>query len=394
VKEDFTADIAAIAASPAVPTILDVVCRVTGMRYAAVARVTKERWICLASKDGLNFGLNPGGELPIETTICREVHQACSAVVIDHVAENATFRDHPTPALYKFQSYISVPILLSDGTFYGTLCAIDPAPAKLEALGAADLFRLFADIISKHVETTLRATHAEAKLTDATTTADLREKFIAVLGHDLRNPLGAISAGSELLALMLKEDDSRARSVVDKMRRSVVRMTRLIDDVTDFARGSLGDGMSIDRTKEALEPVIRHVVDELRSTHPDRAIEVDIALDSRDVFVDKDRIAQMLSNLLGNALRYGSKDAPIKVHVRSSKNSFELSVTNGGPEIPTDILPRLFAPFTRGAHRNHEQGLGLGLFIVSEIARAHGGSIEVSSKDASTRFTFRMPMAA
>ena len=389
VARDFADDLAAVARVASVPLILDVFCRVTGMRYAAITRVTSERWVCLASKDLLEFGIGPGGELPIETTICHEVHGACAPVVIDHVAEDSAYRDHHTPAMYGFQSYISVPITLADGSFFGTLCAIDPAPRKLKELGAVELFRLFAELISTHLQNVHRAESAEASLLDERTTADLREKFIAVLGHDLRNPLAAIAAGNEVLSNLVT--DERALRVFAKTRNSVVRMTKLIDDVTDFARGSLGGGMSVERSTDALEPTIRHVVEELRSAHPGRVIDLEVNV-TKPVQADRHRIAQLLSNLLGNALRYGAEDAPINVRA-STDDAFELTVVNRGPEIPQKTLPRLFAPFTRGTDRPDDKGLGLGLYIASEIARAHGGTIDVESANEVTRFTFRMPIA-
>ena len=107
---DFRADIDAISGIDAVPTILNVVCRVTGMGFAAVARVTEGRWICLAVNDEINFGLKPGGELNVETTICHEVRQSRDAVIIDHVAEDELYCKHHAPEMYGFQSYISMPI--------------------------------------------------------------------------------------------------------------------------------------------------------------------------------------------------------------------------------------------------------------------------------------------
>ena len=138
---DFQTDFDAIENIEAVPTILNVVCRVTGMGFAAVARVTKERWVCLAVNDEIDFGLKPGGELAVETTICHEVRESREAVVIDHVAEDEVYCGHPTPKMYGFQSYVSMPIFLKDGSFFGTLCAIDPKPAKLKNPGVIGMFR-------------------------------------------------------------------------------------------------------------------------------------------------------------------------------------------------------------------------------------------------------------
>ena len=128
---DFTEDIAAVNSIRAIPTILDIVCRTTGMRFAAVARVTEDRWIACSVRDDIAFGLKPGGELKIETTICHEIRQSGRAVIIDNVAEDNVYCAHHTPAMYGLQSYISMPIRLADGSFFGTLCAIDPEPHRL-----------------------------------------------------------------------------------------------------------------------------------------------------------------------------------------------------------------------------------------------------------------------
>ncbi len=289
IHASFQSDIEAIEAIPVVPAILSVVCRLTGMGYAAIARVTPERWVCLAANDEIGFGLGPGGELKVDTTICHEVRQARNEVVIDHVAEDAQYRDHRTPAMYGFQSYISMPIFLRDGSFYGTLCAIDPKPAKLKDPGIIGMFRLFADLISAHLDAAQRLADAEANLLDARTTAELREQFIAVLGHDLRNPVAAVAAGTLLLQKTALDD--KARSIVELMQKSAGRMSALIDDVTDLARGRLGDGIAVTRSDEVLEPVLRHVVEELQAAHPGRKIETAFAL-SRPVSVDRERIAR------------------------------------------------------------------------------------------------------
>jgi GAF domain-containing protein len=112
---DMPADIAAVQRIDAVPRILEVVCRTTGMGFAAVARVTEDRWVACAVRDTIKFGLEPGGELKVETTICDEIRKSREAVAIDHVAEDHTYCGHPTPAMYGFQSYISMPIILSNG---------------------------------------------------------------------------------------------------------------------------------------------------------------------------------------------------------------------------------------------------------------------------------------
>lgn len=384
----FQADIDAIDSIAAVPVILNVVCRVTGMGFAAVARVTEGRWVCLAVNDEIAFGLKPGGELKVETTICHEVRQARDVVVIDHVAEDEVYRRHHTPAMYGFQSYISMPIFLKDGSFFGTLCAIDPQPAKLKNPGVIGMFKLFAEMIAYHLDAGRRLASAEASLLDARAASELREQFIAVLGHDLRNPLASIAAGTRLIKK--SPLDEKAATILDMMHKSVERMSALIDNVLDFARGRLGGGLALSRSRDPLEPALKHVIDELQSTHPDRVVAVEFNL-TQPVHGDRVRIAQLFSNLLGNALTYGAEGEPVRVKV-STQNQFELAVCNAGQPIPAAAMERLFHPFSRGQVRPSQQGLGLGLYIASEIARAHGGTIDVTSDEKETCFTFRMPL--
>ena len=385
------ADIDAVQRIEAVPKILEVVCRTTGMGFAAVARVTEDRWVCCAVRDEIAFGLVPGGELQVETTICHEIRQSGEGVIIDHVAEDGAFCGHHTPAQYGFQSYISIPIIRADGSMFGTLCAIDPKPHRLNTPETIGMFNLFAELIAVHLDAMDRFAAAEAKLLDAQQTSELREQFIAVLGHDLRNPVASISAGTQMLAKTPLND--KAAQIVTLMQGSVARMSGLIDNVLDFARGRLGGGLTINRDVVQLKPVLEQVTDELRLNWPERDITVDFAF-ADPVDCDRSKIAQLYSNLLGNALTHGAVDQPIHVRAVCDATSFELSVSNAGEPIPAAAMERLFAPFSRGAVRPSQQGLGLGLYIASEIARAHGGRLDVSSTPQETRFTFRMPLRA
>lgn len=388
---DLADAVAAVGRIEAVPTILNVLCRTTGMGFAAVARVTEDRWIACSVRDEIAFGLVPGGELKVETTICHDIRQSLQPVVIDNVAGDHLYCGHPTPALYGFQSYISMPIILPDGRFFGTLCAIDPRPARLKAPETIGMFKLFAELIGFHLGALEQVAASEVRLSDEQKTSELREQFIAVLGHDLRNPLTAIVIGAEMLEKTpLNEKASRMVRVI---RSSAKRMSGLIDDVMDFARGRLGAGLTLDLAETApLEPVLAQVIAELQAGFPERTIEAAIALDA-PVVCDHRRVAQLLSNLLGNALAYGAPAEPVLVKAASDPAVFELSVSNAGNAIPAAVMERMFQPFVRGSVQPRQQGLGLGLFIASEIARAHGGTLTAVSSAEETRFAFRMPGA-
>ncbi|MBY3128576.1 PAS domain-containing sensor histidine kinase [Rhizobium laguerreae] len=229
----------------------------------------------------------------------------------------------------------------------------------------------------------------KAKLAFEQQTAELREEFIAVLGHDLRNPLASISAAARILRKEKQTD--RAIKVLDLMQGSVVRMSALIDNVLDFARGRLGGGITLERRAEHLEPLLRQVIEELRFSHLERAIEVTIEFDG-PINCDSGRIGQLVSNLLGNALTHGAPDEPVRLSAATVDGKLELWIANGGAPISSEAMTGLFQPFFKGEAGTSQRGLGLGLHIASEIARAHGGTITVSSDDKETRFTFVMPL--
>jgi sigma-B regulation protein RsbU (phosphoserine phosphatase) len=193
---------------------------------------------------------------------------------------------------------------------------------------------------------------------------------------------------------VLARRPERAADVVPQMEQSLSRMSGLIDDVMDFARGRLGSGMMLKLdADEPLEPTLIQVVQELQSTHPGRRVDLDIALDE-PVRCDRSRIAQLLSNLLGNALTYGGAAEPVRIMASAAGGVFVLAVANGGEPIPPAAMERLFQPFFRGEVRRSDEGLGLGLYIAAEIARAHGGQLGVTSTPAETCFTLRMPTRA
>jgi phosphoserine phosphatase RsbU/P len=223
-------------------------------------------------------------------------------------------------------------------------------------------------------------------------TAELREQFIAVLGHDLRNPLAAISAGARILQRSGALQEHKHLRVLDMINSTVTRMSDLIDNILDFARGRLGGGIKLSRDgNRPLEPVLEQVVDELRTASPQRVIETSFEI-AEPVNCDRTRIGQLLSNLIGNALTHGARDQPVHVGAKTESGEFRLWVANAGEPIPAAAMEKLFEPFFRGDVRDSRQGLGLGLHIASQIAQAHGGRLDVTSTLDETRFVFKMPL--
>jgi GAF domain-containing protein len=156
-KDAFAAEVAAQGKDPAIAAILEEVCRVTQMGFAAVARVTEERWIACQVIDKIEFGLDPGDELEIKKTICDDIRKSGRAIIIDHIGADPDWRTHPVPMLYGFESYASLPIVLDDGSFYGTLCAIDPEPRQLNAPDLIALLKLYSEQVAGIISAAVRA---------------------------------------------------------------------------------------------------------------------------------------------------------------------------------------------------------------------------------------------
>ena len=283
-----------------------------------------------------------------------------------------------------------MPIILPDSAFFGTLCAIDPRPARLNRPEVVGMFKNFAQLIAFHLDAQARAAKQDAALMDAQEAAKLREQFVAILAHDLRNPLASIDAGVNVI--LRRNPDEKTRPIGEHMQKSVRRMAALIDNTLDFARGRLGGGFMLERNPDApLSEHLEHVIRELRDLS-ENSIEARINL-THSVNCDPKRVAQITSNLVANAIKHGAPGRPIRVWALTDEKGFELTVANEGDPIDDVVARQLFQPFFRGNGRSSNQGLGLGLYIASEIARAHGGKIEVASSEEETRFTLRIPAA-
>ena len=389
-RASIAADVATVGRISAVPTILEMVSAATGLRFAAVARVTETSWTACAVLDKIDFGLAVGGELDVTTTLCREIHASREPIVIEKASDDLIYCGHPTPKQYGFQSYLAVPIIRRGGEVFGTICALDPEPATLKDAKTLTMVQLFAELISAQLEVEERLEASQTALTSEIETGGRRDQFIAVLGHDLRNPLATIMAGVQLLSRQTL--DEKGAFVLEQMRQSGTRMAGLVNDILDFARGHLGGGIPVRRRLVTdLADQLARILGESRVTHPDRVVEADLAIDE-PVFCDPDRLLQLFSNLLANALAHGAADRPVRVVARSAGDGFSLAVTNQGPAIPPSVMDTLFQPYTQAISDKPKVGLGLGLYIAAEIARAHEGRLDVRSSDEEgTTVTFTIP---
>ncbi|HEX6837579.1 MAG TPA: HAMP domain-containing sensor histidine kinase [Polyangia bacterium] len=214
-----------------------------------------------------------------------------------------------------------------------------------------------------------------------------RDLVLGVIGHDLRNPLAAVSVASSLIAEATSLEQVRA--VGQRIKRSADRIHRVIGDLLDLARSRFGARMPIAPEPLDLGEVARNAIEELQLAHPDRRIVVERRGDVAGSW-DRARLGQVVSNLVANAIQHGSD--PIRVAVEGDGDSVVLRIANQGTPIPKESLPSLFDPFRRlPAGGDDTARLGLGLYIVAEIVRRHGGSVNVQSTPAETAFTVRLP---
>jgi PAS domain S-box-containing protein len=232
--------------------------------------------------------------------------------------------------------------------------------------------------------------HAQEQLAQALA---FRDQMMGVLGHDLRNPLGAVRA---LSTLVLRRTDlaQNARECVAEIDRAAQRMLEMIGTLLDFTKSRFTGDFPVSPVATDMHEVCRAVVAELAAAEPERTIELELHGDGRGAW-DPARIAQAVSNLVSNALEHGAEDAPVRVSVGGDDEHAFVEVENQGPAIPPELMAVIFEPFCRGSalrDASHARGLGLGLFIVSQIVRAHGGTIEVDSgAGRGTRFTVSLP---
>jgi PAS domain S-box-containing protein len=222
--------------------------------------------------------------------------------------------------------------------------------------------------------------------------ADFEQYLAGIVGHDLRNPISVImlAAGRELRR---KDVDERLRETLERILAAAERANRMIDTTLDFTQARLGGGLRVERRGMDLHELTRQVVDELRLNHPERVLEV-VSQGDGSGELDGDRMAQVLTNLVTNALKYSTEGSPVRVRTSGGEQTLTLEVHNEGNPIPDEVLPRLFAPLKRGEQEvsSYGRSMGLGLFIVDHIVRAHGGLIDVVSDETrGTTFTVHLP---
>jgi signal transduction histidine kinase len=220
---------------------------------------------------------------------------------------------------------------------------------------------------------------------------EVRERFISILGHDLRDPLATVKISANMLASN-PSIKNEYRLVAARITRACSRMQRMVDDVLDFARGHLGNGIPSNPTQHDMGDICRAAVDEVSAANPQRQITLELTGDLHGAF-DRDRVHQALGNLIANAIHHTK--GPIEVRAYEAEHEAVVTeVTSHGAPIPEDLRRRIFDPFARGDISGPHKGLGLGMFIVNQIALSHGGTCDIESDESATTFSVHWPRAA
>lgn len=284
--------------------------------------------------------------------------------------------------------------LRSDGTRFladVTIQALRDRQGSL--LGFAQLARDLSERkVAEHAARTLA--EQRAALAERQRIHGFQERFLAILGHDLRNPLAAVELGIGVLRQRTK--DGATLRLLDRMGSSSMRMSRMIEQLLDLTRIRLAGGLQIESVHMDLRATVESVVQELRAAHPARVIELDGgALWGR---WDRERLQQVFFNLIGNAVLHGETNTPVDIALRESQHGAQILVHNLGAPIPLALQRVLFNPFRRGARDSRTAqtaGLGLGLYISRELILAHEGTLDFQSDLASgTTFRVTLPRTA
>jgi len=391
-------DLEAVQQISFVPSMLEVICQITGMGFAAVARVTSDRWVACSVRDEVQFGLKEGGELQIATTLCNEIRDHRQPIIINDVAQDTCYHNHHTPRIYNLQSYISFPILLKNGEFFGTLCAISSRPAQVNNKKVIDTFTMFAELLSFHLQSLdllERSYHTNRELVDKNKALTLvnndLDTIVYTASHDLKSPLVNMEGLLQALSYNLKEENlnrEEINQIIRLMQSSLKRFKGTLRDLTTLIETDNNSGKEITAEISWWE-LVGEVKQDLNKLIAESQAIIEIAgVDKILLSFSRKNYKSILYNLISNALKYRSPDrAPhVRVQLEQVAGRIQLTITDNGLGIPREKQEKIFNLFQR--LHSHVEGSGLGLFIVHRLVTRMKGKIQVKSTvNQGTTFT-------
>jgi signal transduction histidine kinase len=408
-EDKLPTDVEKVNQIPIVGTVLEVICRSAGMGFAAVARVTKDRWIACSVLDDIDFGLEPGSELVIGTTICNEIRSHKQTVVIDHVDQDERFCKHPTPLKHGFQSYISIPIFLKGGEFFGTLCAIGLKPAKLNNPETIGMFKLFAELLSFHLNnidflerSNEMIRNLNRQLSDS---VGENRQYKHISSHNLQEPLRKLRVFSDMLVVATETNEmARARQLSLRIRTSAQRFSMMIKDLSDFSDHK--DEFAFEYLD--LNQVVADVMAQLsvQIEHRNVTLEIEPLPSIRAVL---SQMEQLFYQLIDNAIKFSGENRYPVIRITCQElllheiedllpeplamAYLEIRIWDNGVGIEASQLEKIFDIFSRLPYDNFQKGEGVGLAYCWKIVRNHRGVIKAGpNSPKGTVFTILLPL--
>lgn len=373
-----------LASLDSVAALLRVVCDISGLGVATVAEVTEQRWIACAVEDRIAFGLQPGAELDLESTLCNHVRSSHDAVIISDVTQNPTYCDHPAPGLYGWKSYLSVPVFRPNGTFFGTLCAFDPQPApRLEQRPVIDTLDGFARLLGELLAREEQRREASPGARGDHDLTPLREQLLVLLEEDLQRPLQA-------LAKEASADAAQAQRLQAKAQRLAERSAA----AADFVRVRLGHGLPLKLTLvEGVNERLTNLLATLQARFPDQTLGSELPELPAALRLDLPRLLQAVGALLEWVASRNPPGGSLLLRGLIQERCYSLAVESRTAVVDPGSLSQVFQPALTEATPEQPARLELSLYLAQEVARGHGGSLVARQENGRLRFILTLPTA-
>jgi len=367
-----------------VAALLRVVCDISGLGVATVAEVTEQRWIACAVEDRIAFGLQPGAELDLESTLCNHVRSSHDAVIISDVTQNPTYCDHPAPGLYGWKSYLSVPVFRPNGTFFGTLCAFDPQPApRLEQRPVIDTLDGFARLLGELLAREEQRREASPGARGDRDLTPLREQLLVLLEEDLQRPLQALAKEASADAAQAQRWQAEAQRLAERSAATA-----------DFVRVRLGHGLPLKLTLvEGVNERLTNLLATLQARFPDQTLGSELPELPAAVRLDLPRLLQAMGALLEWVASRNPAGGTLLLRGELDERCYRLAVESRTAVVDPGSLSQVFQTALTEATPEQPARLELSLYLAQEVARGHGGSLVARQENGRLRFILTLPTA-
>ncbi|KAA0992398.1 sensor histidine kinase [Dyadobacter aurulentus] len=400
-------DIARIEQISIVPTMLEVICRTTGMGFAAIARVTEDKWVACSVRDEIEFGLKPGGELVLETTICNEIRSNREAVVIDNVDRDPNFCQHHTPKMYGFKSYISVPIILKNGKFFGTLCAIDPRPAVLSDIKITGMFNMFVDLIAFHLQSIESVERTRQTLNEVNhqlaDSININNQFQFISNHNLQEPLRKMRVFSGMMLNAVDKNElDKVKAYAARVDSCAAEFSAIVTELSDFTELFNETNFETVDLNQVVSDVSGLLSLLLETTNTQITFE-----NLPTITANRFQMEQLFRNLVTNSIQYAKGGGQHLIHIHPGKNENEIAERNGQQKMNHVLkiviedngrgfsqvqLQKIFNIFSKFPDYKNGQTEGHSLAYCRKIVNNHGGHIKAESAEGKgTVFSITLP---